>query len=63
MSIYPSTLEAIYGPEFNQILAEMEEIFPPLQVHIDQPIQSIMFRAGQRSVVEWLSNRINNEEN
>jgi hypothetical protein len=63
MSIYPSTLEAIYGPELVTILSEMEECFPPLTVSIDQPIQSIMFRAGQRSVVEWLINRINNEEN
>jgi hypothetical protein len=54
-------LEPIIGPNLHGIIAEMEEIFPPLSVSIDQPIQSIMYRAGQRSVVEWIVNRIKQE--
>lgn len=54
-------LEPILGPNLHAIQQEMEEVFPPLSVTIDQPIQSIMFRAGQRSVVDWLVNRIKEE--
>jgi hypothetical protein len=51
-------LEAIYGPELITILKEMEECFPPLNPHPLENIQAIMYRAGQRSVVEWLTKRI-----
>ena len=61
MSIYPNTLEAVTGPQVNQILSEMEDIFPPLTVGLNEPHGSIMYRAGQRSVVDWLVNRINQE--
>jgi hypothetical protein len=51
-------LEAIYGPELVTILKEMEEIYPPLSAGPTDEISHIMYRAGQRSVVDWLSNRI-----
>tara|TARA_B110000003_G_scaffold258235_1_gene277258 strand:- start:461 stop:646 length:186 start_codon:yes stop_codon:yes gene_type:complete len=51
-------LEAIYGPELVTILKEMEEIYPPLSAGPTDEISHIMYRAGQRSVVDWLHNRI-----
>jgi hypothetical protein len=39
-------------------LNEMEELFPPLSVGPTDHINTIMFRAGQRSVVEWLKQKL-----
>ena len=41
-------------------LSEMEELFPPLSVGPTTPVNTIMYRAGQRSVVEWLIQKLNN---
>lgn len=55
-------LEAIYGPELITILKEMEETFPLMNPHPVESLQSIMYKAGQRSVVDWLSKRIQENE-
>jgi len=55
-------LEAIYGPELITILKEMEETFPLFNPHPAETLQSIMYKAGQRSVVDWLSKRIQENE-
>jgi NADPH-dependent 7-cyano-7-deazaguanine reductase QueF len=60
MSIYPNTLEPIYGPELSTILKEMEQIFPPVTPTPDWTASQIMYRSGQRAVVEWLIQRIEN---
>ena len=39
-------------------LNEMDELFPPLSIGPTDPINTIMFRAGQRSVVEWLKQKL-----
>ena len=57
----PSKLEAIYGPELLHILAEMQEIFPPANPSPGTPVDQIFFKAGQRSAVEWLEKRINED--
>jgi len=36
----------------------MEERFPHVNPHPKEEIASIMFKAGQRSVVEWYKDRI-----
>ena len=54
-----STLEPILGPNPESLLVEMEEKFPPLTPHPKEELASIMYKAGQRSVIEWYSNRIN----
>ena len=54
----PNILEAVYGPELITILKEMEEIFPPLSAGPTDEVSHIMYRAGQRSVVDWLKQRI-----
>lgn len=54
-----STLESL-GLQAKSILAEMEENFPPLHAGPTDTINQIMYRAGQRSVVDWLINRLEN---
>ena len=58
MSTSRNMLEALYGPELLTILKEMEEIYPPTSPTPDQSHSTVMYRAGQRSVVEWLTQRI-----
>ena len=43
------------------ILAEMEDNFPPTNPGPGDSISTIMYRSGQRSVVEWLNNRLSEE--
>ena len=61
MSTYPNTLEPLLGPNIESILLEMEEKFPPVNPHPKEEIGSIMYKAGQRSVIEWLSNRLEDD--
>jgi len=51
-------LEPILGPDVKYILQEMEDIFPPVNPTPDTTVSQIMYRAGQRSVIEWLQQRI-----
>ena len=58
MSTYPNTLEPLLGPNIESLLLEMEEKFPPVNPHPKEEIQSIMYKAGQRSVIEWYKDRV-----
>ena len=62
MSTYPNMLEPLIGPNAQSILQELEEKFPPVNPHPKEEIGVIMYKSGQRSVVEWLKNRISEEE-
>ena len=53
-----STLEPILGPNPESLLLEMEDHFPPVNPHPKEEISTIMYKAGQRSVVEWLRNKL-----
>ena len=61
MSTYPNTLEPIFGPNLESILAELEEIHPPITPNPDETMEKIMYRSGQRSVVEWIKDRVSEE--
>ena len=61
MSIYPNTLEPILGPTPNHLLEELEEKFPPVNPHPKEELNTIMYKAGQRSVVEWFKSRLKEE--
>ena len=61
MSTYPNTLEPLLGPNIDSLLLEMEERFPPVNPHPKEELASIMYKAGQRSVVEWYKDRIGEE--
>ena len=59
MSISPNMLEAIVGPQLNdKILLELEEIFPPTNPQPTEDLSTVMYRSGQRSVVEWIRTRL-----
>ena len=58
MSTYPNTLESIIGPTIESVLNELEEIHPPLNPTPDESMEKIMYRSGQRSVVEWIKNKL-----
>ena len=58
MSISPNILEPILGPTLESILLELEEIHPPLNPTPDESMEKIMYRSGQRSVVEWIRTRM-----
>ena len=51
-------LEPILGPTVESILLELEENFPPVNPHPKEELGSIMYKSGQRSVIEWISKRI-----
>jgi hypothetical protein len=55
-----STLEVL-GMEIHALLNELEETFPPTNPHPDDSTNLIMYRSGQRNVVEWIYHRL--EEN
>jgi hypothetical protein len=48
------------GMEHRALINELEDNFPPITPSPDDTIEKIMYRSGQRSVVEWLVNRLEN---
>ena len=42
MSTYPNTLESILGPNIESILAELEEIHPPITPNPDETMEKII---------------------
>lgn len=61
MSISLNTLET-FGVTVKQVLHEMDEVFPSLQVTPEDRMEHIMYRSGQRSVVEWLHRKLKEEQ-
>ena len=60
MSISLNTLEGL-GLQVSSVLQEMEELFPPTNPGPSDSISTIMYRSGQRSVVEWLKHKLSDE--
>ena len=60
MSTSLNMLETL-GLQATSVLEEMEEFFPPTNPGPTDSISTIMYRSGQRSVVEWLKNKLANE--
>tara|TARA_Y100000356_G_C11257360_1_gene291010 strand:+ start:65 stop:253 length:189 start_codon:yes stop_codon:yes gene_type:complete len=54
------TMLETLGMEHRAIISQLNEDFPPVNPTPDDTIEKIMYRSGQRSVVEWLINRIEN---
>ena len=61
MSTYPNTLESILGPNLEHILSELEEVYPQVTPSPEDSLETIMYRSGQRSVVDWIKTRIKEE--
>jgi len=58
MSTSRNILEPVIGPTLESVLLELEEIHPPITPTPDESMEKIMYRSGQRSVVDWIRNRI-----
>jgi hypothetical protein len=56
MSTSPPTLNLLetIGLQQQSILQQLDDIFPPVNPTPEMTVEQIMFRAGQRSVVEWI---------
>ena len=56
MSISPNTLSLLEtrGMQANVLANILQETFPPLNPTPDESMEKIMYRSGQRSVVEWV---------
>ena len=52
-------LEPLLGPTVESLSVEMDEKFPPINPHPKEELASIMYKAGQRNVIEWLHSRVN----
>ena len=48
------------GIQANAIINELDELFPPTNPGPGDSISTIMYRSGQRSVIEWIHNRLEN---
>jgi hypothetical protein len=40
----------------------MEDVFPPTTFTPEDSMEKIMYRSGQRSVVEWIKERIEEDD-
>jgi hypothetical protein len=59
MSTSLSTLEA-FGMEARAVITRLEETFPPVNPGPGDTISTIMYRSGQRSVIEWIKENLEN---
>ena len=52
----PNTLSLLEtrGLQANVLVSQLEEVFPPTTPTPEDTIEKIMYRSGQRSVVEWI---------
>jgi hypothetical protein len=57
MSISLNMLEA-RGMELQSMLSDLNETFPPVNPTPADDLTTIMYRAGQRSVVEYILNQM-----
>ena len=58
--IYPSTLK-LYSEKLDKLVEDLETQFPNPPVHPKEELPSIMYRAGQASVVAYVKQKL--EEN
>ena len=59
----PLTLNQLetFGLSIRSLLSELEDDFPPVTPSPQDSIEQIMYRSGQRSVVEHIYRRIEDE--
>ena len=51
--IYPSTLN-LHSEKLEKLIEDLDNKFPPQTIHPKEDINSIMYKAGQQSVVEYV---------
>jgi hypothetical protein len=57
-----NTLET-HGLQLNALLQQLEDNFPPTTPNPSETLSQIMYRSGQRSVVEWIQHQLNEKNN
>lgn len=62
MQIKTSHSTLNYGLTVDVLLQELEDLFPLTNPSPEMEINKLMYKAGQRSVVDWINSRIQNEE-
>ena len=62
MSTSPNMLNLLEarGMELSSILSQLDEIFPPVNPSPNDDLATIMYRAGQRSVIEYILKEMEN---
>ena len=58
--IYQNTLK-LHSEKLESLVADLENRFPWQPVHPKEPIESIMYRAGQASVVDYIKRFLEEE--
>jgi len=58
--IYPNTLK-VYSEKLDGLLADLEDKFSWQPVHPKEDLSSIMYRAGQQSVVQYVKQQLEDE--
>jgi len=58
-----TSLVTDFGLSMNKLVDKLEENFPPVNPHPDDSNSLIMYRSGQRSVVEWIKYQLTEENN
>ena len=63
MSTSPHTLNLLetVGMQTQSLIQQLEEVFPPVNPTPDMTIEQIMYRSGQRHVVEWIQQQLEQE--
>ena len=56
--IYPSTLN-LHTEKLDKLIEDLENKFPTQTIHPKEEINSIMYKAGQQSVVEYVKQLLN----
>ena len=51
--IYPNTLN-LHSEKLEKLIEDLDNKFPPHTIHPKEEINSIMYKAGQQSVVEYV---------
>ena len=51
--IYPNTLD-FHSEKLEKLIEDLDNKFPPQTIHPKEEINSIMYKAGQQSVVEYV---------
>lgn len=62
MQIQTSHSTLNLGLTVERLLAELEDNFPQFLPQPSDPLNMIMYKSGQRSVVEWVVSRLSDEE-
>ena len=52
-----SLLEA-KGIQANALVSQLDSLFPPTNPNPEDSMEKIMYRSGQRSVVEWIKENL-----